>query len=123
MISKLVVTKTEIEIPEEKKEFFAHVGGFVLRVMADASGGYNPEHLLSIGLHIASLQAVQAILKKQEFECLVWEGAVNLFFKEFRSLKEGRYDPIAYLNINFETEINKYRIELSENYGVHVPKS
>ncbi len=119
---KMSISKIEIEIPAEKKEFFTHVSAFVLQVMAAAADGYNPEHFLSIGLHVSNLEAVQANLKRQEFERLVWEAAVNLFFKEFRSLRDGNYDPLAYLNLNFENEIMKYRNELAENYDIHVPK-
>ena len=119
---KMFINKIEIEIPEEKKDFIAQMSAFVLQVMVAAADGYNPEHFLSIGLHVSNLEAVQSILKRQEFECLVWEGAVNLFFKEFRSLSDGSYDPLAYLNLDFENEIMKYRNELAENYDIHVPK-
>ena len=120
---KLIVNQVEINIPEAKKKFFAHVSGFVLQVMTAAGDGRNPERLLSIGLHVANLAAIQANLKRKEFELLVCEGAVNLFFGEFEALRGDRYDPIAYLNLNFEPEINKFRIELSENYNIHVPKT
>ena len=121
--SKIIIKLIEIEIPEEKKEFFASVKYFVLEVMNLAIDCYDPKRLFITAMSLCAVEAVEANLKKQEFERLVWEGAIGLFFKEFQCVREGSYDPIAFLNLNFKEEIARYRNVLENNYSVHIPKA
>ena len=121
--SKIIIKLIEIEIPEEKKEFFASVKYFVLEVMNLAIDCYDRKRLLTTAMSLCAVEAVEANLRKQEFERLVWEGAIGLFFKEFQCVREGSYDPIAFLNLNFKEEIARYRNDLENNYSLHIPKA
>ena len=120
---KIIIKIIEIEIPEGKKEFFASVKYFVLEVMDLAIDCYDPKSLFTNAMSLCAFEAVEANLRNQKFERLVWEGSIGLFFKEFQCIREGSYDPIAFLNLNFTEEIARYRNVLENNYFVHIPKA
>jgi len=119
---KIIVSRTEIEIPREKKEFLAYVSIFVLEVMELATEVYDQKQLLTNALQLCTMEAADAFLKDQYFEGIIWEWAIGLFFKEFRSLKDGSYDPLAFLKLNFDEEISEYRKKLA-NFYLHIPET
>lgn len=120
--SKIIVSITEIEIPEEKKEFLAYVSCFVLESMELSADVRDQKYFLSNGLQLCVMEAVEAILKDKYFEGIIWEGAIGRFLKEFRSLKDGSYDPLAFLKLNFEEEISRIRRDLA-SYDLHIPEA
>ena len=120
--SKIIVSITEIEIPEEKKEFLAYVSCFVLESMELSADVRDQKYFLSNGLQLCVMEAVEAILKDKYFEGIIWEGAIGRFLKEFRSLKDDSYDPLAFLKLNFEEEISRIRRDLA-SYDLHIPEA
>ena len=118
---KIVVSKIEIEIPREKKEFLAYVSIFVLEVMELATEVYDQKQLLTSALQLCAMEAADAFLKDKYFEGIIWEGAIGSFLKQFSSLKDGSYDPFAFLKLNFAEEISDYIKKLT-NYDLHIPE-
>ena len=115
--SRIIVSKTKIEIPEEQKDLLAHVSCYVLEAMELSTDVHDQKHFLTNSLQVYVMEAVEAILKDRDFERIVWEGGIGLFLEEFQGTREGRYDPLAFLNLTFAEEISICRNELSKWNG------